>query len=48
MGKRTALINQLRGLLAEYGLVLAQGANQVRNKLPALLVSRTAQFSPSV
>jgi len=37
MGQRTALINQLRGLLAEYGLVLAQGANHVRSKLPALL-----------
>jgi len=37
MSQRTALINQLRGLLAEYGLVLAQGANQVRSKLPALL-----------
>jgi len=37
VGQRTALINQLRGLLAEHGLVLAQGANQVRSKLPALL-----------
>jgi transposase len=37
MGQRTALINQLRGLLAEYGVVLPQGANQVRSKLPALL-----------
>ena len=33
MGQRTALINQLRGLLAEHGLVLVQGANQVRSKL---------------
>ncbi|TAK52501.1 MAG: IS110 family transposase, partial [Gammaproteobacteria bacterium] len=37
MCERTALINQLRGLLAEYGLVLPQGANQVRSQLPALL-----------
>lgn len=37
MGERTALINQLRGLLAEFGLVLAQGAHQVRRQLPALL-----------
>ena len=37
MSERTALINQLRGLLAEYGLVLPQGANQVRSKMPALL-----------
>jgi transposase len=33
MGERTALINQLRGLLAEFGLVLAPGANHVRSKL---------------
>jgi hypothetical protein len=37
IGERIALINQLRGLLAEFGLVLAPGANQVRSKLPALL-----------
>lgn len=37
MGERTALINQLRGLLAEFGLVLPTGANQVRAKLPAAL-----------
>ena len=34
---RTALCNQLRGLLAEYGLVLAQGVNVVRKRLPELL-----------
>ena len=37
MGARTALINQLRGLLAEYGVVLPEGANQVRGQLPRLL-----------
>ena len=37
MGERTALINQLRGLLAEFGLVLPVGANQIRSKLPAAL-----------
>jgi len=46
MGKRTALINQLRGLLAEYGLVLAQGANHVRSKLPALLESSSESLPP--
>lgn len=46
MGKRTALINQLRGLLAEYGLVLAQGANQVRSKLPALLDASSESLPP--
>jgi transposase len=37
MAERTALLNQIRGLLGEFGLVLAQGANQVRSKLPTLL-----------
>jgi transposase len=46
MGKRTALINQLRGLLAEYGLVLAQGANHVRSKLPALLEDYSEWLPP--
>ena len=46
MGKRTALINQLRGLLAEYGLVLAQGASHVRSKLPALLESACESLPP--
>ena len=34
---RTALINQIRGLLAEYGLVIPQRASQVRHKLPFVL-----------
>ena len=34
---RTALINQIRGLLAEYGIVIPQRASQVRHKLPFLL-----------
>ena len=34
---RTALVNQIRGLLAEYGLVLPKGVNQVRHKLPFIL-----------
>ena len=46
MGQRTALINQLRGLLGEYGLVLAQGANNVRGKLPALLESGSDPMPP--
>jgi transposase len=46
MGQRTALINQLRGLLGEYGLVLAQGANNVRRKLPALLESGSESMPP--
>src|SRR5262245_7668427 len=34
---RTALLNQIRGLLAEYGLVLPQHASQVRHKVPCIL-----------
>jgi transposase len=34
---RTALINQVRGLLGEYGIVMRQGAAQVRKHLPAIM-----------
>ena len=34
---RTALSNQLRGLLAEYGLILPVGVNVLRRRLPELL-----------
>jgi transposase len=34
---RTALINQIRGLLMEYGIVIPQRASQVRHKLPFVL-----------
>ena len=37
IGARTALVNQTRGLLAEYGIVLPQGVNQVRKHLPCIL-----------
>ena len=35
--QRTALVNQLRGLLAEYGVEIAQGRSQVRRALPGIL-----------
>lgn len=34
---RTALVNQLRGLLSERGIVIGQGVSQVRKRLPELL-----------
>src|SRR5262245_38347384 len=34
---RTALLNQIRGLLAEYGIVISQRASQVRHKVPYIL-----------
>lgn len=35
--ERTALINQVRGLLAEYGVVINLGVGAVRRKLPEIL-----------
>lgn len=37
LADRTALCNQLRGLLAEYGLILPKGINVLRRHLPELL-----------
>jgi len=37
LGDRTALCNQLRGLLAEYGLVFPKGVTALRRRLPELL-----------
>ena len=34
---RTALVNQIRGLLAEYGLVIHKGISTVRRELPMIL-----------
>jgi transposase len=35
--ERTALSNQLRGLLAEYGIVFPKGVNTLRKQLPEIL-----------
>ncbi len=37
VGSRTQLVNQIRGLLLEYGLVLPRHPGQVRRGLPAIL-----------
>jgi transposase len=37
VGERTALVNQIRGFLTEFGIVLPQGRSQIRAQLPALL-----------
>ncbi len=37
---RTALVNQARGLLAEYGVVVAQGVARLRRALPTILEDR--------
>jgi transposase len=35
--QRTALVNQIRGLLGEYGVTIAQGITRVRRAIPLLL-----------
>jgi len=37
IGERTALVNQIRGLLAEYGEVMPKGVAQLRKRLPGIL-----------
>ena len=37
MTERTALVNQMRGLLGEFGIVVAQGRERLPQALPLLL-----------
>ncbi len=48
MRQRTALINQGRGLLMEYGVVLRRGAGQFRRGLPLLLAEADNGLTPSI
>jgi transposase len=43
---RTALVNQIRGLLGEYGIVMCQGVRVVRTQLPALIADESNGLSP--
>jgi len=43
--QRTALCNQIRGLIAEYGIILSQGVNNVRKNIPLMLDDETTQLS---
>lgn len=45
VGCRTQLINQIRGLLAEYGIVLRQHPGQVRSGLPTVLEDAENQLT---
>ena len=45
VGRRTQLINQIRGLLAEYGIVLPQHPGQVRSGLPGVLEDAENQLT---
>lgn len=44
--ERTALVNQVRGLLAEYGLVINKGIAAVRKDLPEILEDAENGLSP--
>lgn len=44
---RTALSNQIRGLLAEYGLVMVKGINHLKAQLPGFLEDATNELSTS-
>lgn len=45
--ERTALVNQIRGLLAEYGIVIPQGINKIRKALPEILEDAENELSHS-
>lgn len=42
---RTALSNEIRGLLSEFGIILAQGITQIRQALPVLLENKELSLS---
>ena len=48
LSERTRLANQVRGLLYEYGLVVARGVNSLRQRLPELLEAQEADLPPLI
>lgn len=46
--QRTALGNQIRGLLAEYGIVVAQGIAQLKKQLPFILEDAENELTPKM
>ena len=48
MGARTALINHLRALLLERGLVVAKGRAKLRNEVGDILQGVSAELSPRI
>ncbi len=46
IGSRTQLSNQIRGLLAEYGIVLPQQVSRLRKELPMLLEDGDNELTP--
>lgn len=45
IAERTALVNQIRGLLTEYGVIIAQGIHNVRRSLPEILEDAENELS---
>lgn len=45
VAERTGLVNQIRGLLAEYGIVVAQGIHRLRRELPCILEDAQNELS---
>ncbi|WP_142368059.1 IS110 family transposase, partial [Klebsiella pneumoniae] len=43
---RTSLVNQIRGLLAEYGIIIARNVSSVRSGLPLILEDAENGLSP--
>ena len=44
--ERTALVNQIRGLLAERGIVIAQGITRLRKQLPVIVEDEENELTP--
>jgi transposase len=44
--ERTALVNQIRGLLAERGIVIAQGITRLRKPLPVIVEDVNDELTP--
>ena len=43
--QRTALVNQIRGLLSEYGIIVPQGITYIRKQLPQILESQENELT---
>jgi len=46
VSNRTALTNQIRGLMSEYGIVVSRGWRKLKNQLPAILEDAENMLSP--
>lgn len=44
--ERTAIVNQIRGLLMEYGIVVAKSVLQIRKRLPSIIEDAENELTP--